>query len=341
MRILAIIGITLLLLVGIAAPASAGLEPTPFRPEINKLNAVINELSQISGRLVDIEEKMGVEPTPFIPVVNELNAMSIQLNVVAIQVDAVLDVVPSGDPDVEEALALVAGEAQGVVSNAEALDEVLPLECAEALDNVISGGESIITLIAPTTIIIIADDSDFDVYSSGLSGGAEDLTDWGVGDTGGGSPNLGRRGLVKFSLAGLGEIVSAQLQLTILESRQDQYPDPGTIDNSPPFTNPGLGDTVVIHIADYGTTSAAGYGATSIGNDPGVLILATTEPDAVVSVDVTDAIKQAMELEASFVAFRIQTETETDNDSLNDVWFFASANHDNSSYHPTIQISYL
>ncbi len=97
---------------------------------------------------------------------------------------------------------------------------------------------------------------------------------------------------------------------------------------------------MVIHIADYGVPSAGGYGAASIGNDPGVLIPAATEPGTVVSINITEAVKQAMGLGASFVAFRIQTATVTDNDGLNDVWFFASANWGTPSYRPAIQVSY-
>jgi hypothetical protein len=342
--ITAILGISLLLLTSVATPVMAGVEPTPWQPQINKLEAVANHLAAIRSQLDSGSIRMGVAPTPWQPQVNHLNAIAQQLGVLDNRVDAVLDVVPAGDPNVEHALSHVASEAQGVVSDAEALDKVLPPECDAALGNVISGAQSIIVLIVPTTVTIVADTSDFEVYQNGFNSDAQNLGDWGVGDTGGfpGDPyiNQGRRGLVKFSLEGLGKIVSAQLQLTILQSRKDQYPAPGIIDDIPPFTNPGLGDTVVIHIADYGTPSAAGYGAASIGNDPGVLIPAATEPDRVVSIDVTEAAKQAMGLGASFVAFRIQTATVTDNDGLNDVWFFASANHETLSYRPAIPVSY-
>lgn len=287
---------------------------------------------------------MGVAPTPWRPQVNHLNAIAQQLSVLESRVEAVLNVVPADDPNVEQALSHVASEAQGVVSDAEALVEILPPECDVALGNVISGAQSIIALIAPATVTVVADPSDFEVFENGFNSGSQNLGDWGVGDTGGnpGGPdtNQGRRGLVKFSLEGLGKVVSAQLQLTILQSRKDQYLEPGIIDNTPPFTNPGLGDTAVIHIADYGTPSAVGYGAASIGNDPGVLIPAATEPLSVVSIDVTEAVKQAMESGASFVAFRIQTATVTNNDGLNDVWFFASANYETLSYRPAIQVSY-
>jgi len=341
---MAILGMSLLLLTSVATLVMAGVEPSPWQPQIKKLEAVTNHLMAIRSQLNSGSIRMGVEPAPWQPQVNHLNAIARQLGVLERRVDAVLGVVPADDPNVEQALSHVTNEALGVVSDAQALDEILPPECDAALNNVISGAQSLISLIAPTTVTKVADTSDFEVFENGFNSDAPGLGDWGVGDTGGspGGPytNQGRRGLVKFSLEGLGNIVSAQLQLTILQSRKDQYPAPGIIDDIPPFTNPGLGDTVVIHIADYETPSAAGYWAESIGNDPGVLIPAATDPLSVVSIDVTEAVKQAMELGASFVAFRIQTATVTDNDSLNDVWFFASANNDNPSYHPAIQVSY-
>ncbi|MEO5922976.1 MAG: hypothetical protein ABIR70_04030 [Bryobacteraceae bacterium] len=182
---------------------------------------------------------------------------------------------------------------------------------------------------------IIAENSDFEVFSTGPGG--SNLGDFGVGDTGGGSPNLGRRAVVQFSLTGLSgsTVQSATLNLFLIESRLDQFPDPGTITSSAPFINPGLGDTVVLHVADYGTPDLADYNAASIGNDPGILIAAAVQPSgASMSINIAAALQQAITAGFSFVTFRIQTATETDNDGLNDIWFFASADNATASHRP-------
>jgi hypothetical protein len=49
MRILAVLGISLLLLVGLVSPVSAGFEPCPFKA--NKLNAVAHQLNAIDAKL--------------------------------------------------------------------------------------------------------------------------------------------------------------------------------------------------------------------------------------------------------------------------------------------------
>jgi hypothetical protein len=174
---------------------------------------------------------------------------------------------------------------------------------------------------------IAADPSDFEVYFNGTGG--LNLSDMGVGDTGGASPNLGRRAVVRFSLNGLAghTIQSAVINLYIEESRKDQSPDPGVITSSPPFINPGLGDTQIIHIADYVTPSADAYNSPSIGNDPGTIIPAGFQPlTRQVSLDVKAAMQQAINSGFAYVTFRIQTATETDNDGQNDLWFFTSGN---------------
>ncbi len=341
MKILAAVGVGLLMLAAIATPAFAGVEPSPWEPQINQLDSVANELTAVGFQLDTGAIRMGVEPCPWQPEVNLLDAISTQLDLCYDRVDVALAIAPATDPEVATALEDVSAAAVSVSEAAGALESSLPSECDEALRSVISGADSIIIIAGP--VARVADSSDFEVFEDGFNPGAENLGDWGVGDTGGGSvayANKGRRGLVKFSLAGMGTIESVQLQLTILESRKDQYPDPGTIDSWPPFTNPGLGDTMVVHVADYGTPSQAAYSAASIGNDPGVLIAAGSEPDVVVTIDVTAAVKQAQALGASFVAFRIQTAAETDNDGLNDVWFFASANSPNAAARPVIRVSY-
>ena len=193
------------------------------------------------------------------------------------------------------------------------------------------------------SMTIVADPSDREVFGSGGVGtgpGDVNLEDFGVGDTT--DPgNPGRRGLLKFPLSGLpGTIQNATLKLTIIQSRKDQSPATGgTIDDVPPFTNPGLGPTRVIHIADPGAFGAVSYGAPSIGNDPGVLIPAGSEPGSVVSINVKKAVQQALRAGSPFVTFRIQTNTETDRDGLNDVWFFASADNSDPATRPIIEVN--
>jgi len=168
------------------------------------------------------------------------------------------------------------------------------------------------------TLAIVGDTSDVEVMSTGYAGDAA-MGQMVVGDTGGDVPNLGRRALLRFFLSGLPKrIQSAVLIITLSQSRKDQYPAPGIVDESPPFTNPGLGDTIVVHV-DYGTPGGGAYAAPSIVNDPGVLIPAGVEPGSVVSIDVTQALQHALDAGSPLVAFRIQTAIETDGDGLNDV----------------------
>jgi hypothetical protein len=192
-------------------------------------------------------------------------------------------------------------------------------------------------------VTIISDPSDTEIFGSAGAGmllGLGTLSDMGVGDTGGDTPNLGRRSVVRFDVRGLSAagITSAILKLTIVQSRRDQFPAPGIIDGSPPFTNPGLGDTQVIHIADSPEPTAADYGSPSIGNDPGTLVAAGVEAAATVSVDATQAVRQALNAGQGFVAFRVQTAVETDGDGLNDLWFFASGNRQTSALRPRLEV---
>ncbi|MFN7922631.1 MAG: hypothetical protein U0Q16_21180 [Bryobacteraceae bacterium] len=181
---------------------------------------------------------------------------------------------------------------------------------------------------------IIGDLSDYEVYSNGGVGGSS-LGDFGVGDT---PEGFGRRGIIRFSLAGLSgaTLQSASLSLFLIESRKDQYPAPGIITSSAPYVNPGLGDTVVVHIGD-GVPLAAGYTTPSIGNDPGALISGASQPNSpIFTIDVKAAMQQAINAGFAFVTFRVQTAAETDNDGLNDLWFFAAADSGFPSERPAI-----
>ncbi len=185
LKLLAILGVSLVTLVCFATPVSAGIEPVPWQPQINELGAVTNHLVAIRTQLktdsipmgveASLFQPMGVEPMPWQPVVNHFDAITIQLAVMGGQVDAVLAVVPAGDPNVETALGSVASEARDVANDAEALADVLPPECDAALDGVISAAQSIILLTAPVisfgTITIPGTFSfDFDAGTINLPG---------------------------------------------------------------------------------------------------------------------------------------------------------------------------
>jgi hypothetical protein len=143
--------------------------------------------------------------------------------------------------------------------------------------------------------------------------------------------------MIKFDIQGWsGQVESATLKFNIEESIKDE-PLPITItDTTPPFTNPGLGDTLVIHIADYGDPDAADYQAPSIGNDPGVIVLSDVEPGAELVIDVAAAVQQAIDAGSPFVAFRIQAATETDDDSLADAWRITSTKGSDPNLRPTL-----
>ena len=69
--------LTLSLIVILATgPAWAGIEPSPFQPEINQLRAQENSMLAHFGHL---EWVLGFDPTPFQPVVNQLNTVAKQL----------------------------------------------------------------------------------------------------------------------------------------------------------------------------------------------------------------------------------------------------------------------
>ena len=192
---------------------------------------------------------------------------------------------------------------------------------------------------------IAGDPSDFGVIALGGVGvvvEAPSLGDLVVGDMGSTVPagcDFGRRAILRFPLDSLGSQppAAATLSLAIVESRRDQFPAPGTIDQTPPFSNPGLGAIHVVHIADQPTPTVLAYATPSTGNDPGVLIPADGEPDTRVTVDATAAVRQAVLEGATFVDFRVQADIETDFDCLNDAFFFWSGNQTDPARQPSIE----
>ncbi len=192
---------------------------------------------------------------------------------------------------------------------------------------------------------IAGDPSDFGVIALGGVGvvvEAPSLGDLVVGDMGSTVPagcDFGRRAILRFPLDSLGSQppAAATLSLAIVESRRDQFPAPGTIDQTPPFSNPGLGAIHVVHIADQPTPTVLAYATPSTGNDPGVLIPADGEPDTRVTVDATAAVRQAVLEGATFVDFRVQADIETDFDCLNDAFFFWLGNQTDPARQPSIE----
>jgi hypothetical protein len=186
----------------------------------------------------------------------------------------------------------------------------------------------------PTQKIRYAHKSDATVTPVGVS--TPDSFRAAVGDR---NTDHGSRMVVKFALNGvkIDRIASAQLKLTIDRSVKDDG-----LDMSLPIQYPGLGNTTVIHIADYGrTASIAAYDTPSIGNDPGVVWGANNVTSlGLPPIDVTAAVIQARQAGYRFVTFRIQTVIETDNDGKQDVWYFAASERANSpQYRPTLTIN--
>jgi len=114
MRILAILGLTLFLLVAGAIPALASSR------QVNQLNSVANVLAAVDHQL---EAVLGQPPDPFTPgaagIIGRLNAITNQLQVQLGRVQAVLTSPPDPwAPEFLAALANVRGAALGIVARA-------------------------------------------------------------------------------------------------------------------------------------------------------------------------------------------------------------------------------
>jgi hypothetical protein len=87
----------LFLLIGAAAPAGAGVEPSPFREAVNQLESVENELESVETRL---GFALDDAPDPGAPgiggVVNRLGAMESSLDRLDARLDDIMDGVPEG-----------------------------------------------------------------------------------------------------------------------------------------------------------------------------------------------------------------------------------------------------
>jgi hypothetical protein len=147
-------------------------------------------------------------------------------------------------------------------------------------------------------------------------------------------PNAVLRSLVKFSLAGVsGQLGSATLKLYVESSNLD-----GGSDVISPLDNIGLGDTLVVHIDDFGTLDTSDFNAVSIGNDPGILISSTTNPNVgYISIDVTSAIQADLDNGRAFTSFMIKMSVDTDGDGQVDRWFFSATERAGIDQDPIIE----
>jgi hypothetical protein len=165
--------------------------------------------------------------------------------------------------------------------------------------------------------IVYSEPSDGVVHDSeGVSGFAAFMI---VGDDDG---NHYTRGFVKFSLSGVsGTLSSARLHLYVMSSLFDS-----TLDSTSPLANPGLGECRVFHIDDYGDLESSDFAASSIGNDPGVLISGTETPEVgYISIDITAAMEDDLDHGRPFTTFMIKLSTNTDGDWGSDQWYFGSS----------------
>jgi len=148
-KILAILGMSLVLFTSVAAPVFAGVEPSPWQPQINQLNAVTYNLAQINRHVNKAIIRAGVEPTPWQPQVNQLEAIANQLQVLNGRVNAVLEVLacPPDDIRVLDALANVRGGAQAIVTDIRLSCPPDDQRVREALAEVSDEAQAIVDLI--------------------------------------------------------------------------------------------------------------------------------------------------------------------------------------------------
>jgi hypothetical protein len=119
--------IVLVLMPLLALPAMAGVGPSPFTPQIGKLNSFANSLSSVSQRLNAAFTRMGIEPSPFRPVVNQWEAEANKLEVLQGRLELIVSVPEVQamnsdvvlDPELSAALERVRDAANSVVFAAE------------------------------------------------------------------------------------------------------------------------------------------------------------------------------------------------------------------------------
>ncbi len=136
------------LVLGLTGLALAGVEPSPFRRLINKLDSVENVLDAVDDQLKEI---LVVPSEPVYPpapckLVNKLNAMADKLVIQNVRVADVIEALPDVPPDpcqeFDDALRKVRDEAQSIVDQANNFTP--PDPCREALGAVRSAANDIV-----------------------------------------------------------------------------------------------------------------------------------------------------------------------------------------------------
>lgn len=118
-----VIVLAILLMSGLAAPVSAGVEPSPFKVDINKLGSIVNHLDSIGHRVehVGVVPPNDQKPGTLRGAVNRLDAMADDLGRLDGRLGGLIGEFPNNPQDLPEdviaALGEVKSEAQGIVDS--------------------------------------------------------------------------------------------------------------------------------------------------------------------------------------------------------------------------------
>jgi len=156
-KILSIAVITVFVVLSSTFFALAGIEPSPFQPEINQLGSAQNILISADNRIVKV---MGIPPDPYEPspdlngALNRLKAINKQVNNVRGFISNTVEAVMGFDPspfreDVIPALEEVRAASQGIVDKINAYlsyppDPYIPVEFINALGGVLDSANIIV-----------------------------------------------------------------------------------------------------------------------------------------------------------------------------------------------------
>lgn len=152
-----VIVLAILLLAGFATPVSAGVEPSPFKSEINKLGSIVNNLDSINTRveLVGVVPPNDQKPGTLRGTVNRLEAMAGELERLDIRMGGVIGELPAYPQKMLEVIGAfgeVKASAQGIIGS---INEYLrdpgpndpPHEFVEALGEVRDGAQQIVSTV--------------------------------------------------------------------------------------------------------------------------------------------------------------------------------------------------
>ena len=157
-KLVPVVAVAVCFLFALCSMAWAGIEPSPWKPEINKLNALENNLRSIHER---VNRVLGAPPDPWTPspnvngVVGRLSAMENQLLLVNSMLVSVMDEVlgtPPPDPwvpaDMIPALQGIKAASQGIADSVNAYlsvppDPWVPAAFISALTNVRNASQNI------------------------------------------------------------------------------------------------------------------------------------------------------------------------------------------------------